>query len=166
MCVGLFGVGSVVFSLRNIEDSLLAQSVFFVLRLVLLALMIGSSIYVVLHYGSRWSSMQAFDVRHFYLGFSSAIFVFILHPSIPAFLAPASDQRAAKRLYFWLFFFTMALLILEATAACLAFQGLPCASFPFGLSVGPLCYSRIYTISISSVFKAWARWPTTTQCST
>ncbi len=152
VCVCLFGGLSLVFSLGNIDDSRGAQVVFFFLRLAIFAMLIIASVYVIFRHGARFSSMKAFDIENFYLGFSSIIFVYILHPSIPAFLAPVREQIATKRYYFWLFFLTMLLLIIESTCACIAFQGYACdAGYPFGLSVSLCFLFRICTTSTSSV---------------
>ncbi len=136
VCVCVFGGLCVVISLGNIEDSKIVQIVFSILRFVLCGLLIAASIYVMLHYGTRTESMDAFNFSYFYLAFSTIIFTFIVHHSIPGFIAPVREQLKARRYFFWAFMFSMVVLVIESTLGCLAFQGYACDKpYPIGLSV-------------------------------
>ena len=134
ICVCIFGGLCVVISLGNIEDSKIVQIIFSILRFVLCGLLIAASLYVGLHYGLRTASMTAFDFNYFYLAFSTIIFTFIVHHSIPGFIAPVREQMKARRYFFWAFLFSCIILIIESTLGCLAFQGYECQGYPIGLS--------------------------------
>lgn len=79
--------------------------------------------------------MDAFDFSFFHLAFSTIIFTFIVHHSIPGFFSPVREQLKARRYFCLGFFFTFLLLGVESTLACLAFQGYNCEGYPIGLSV-------------------------------
>lgn len=152
VCVSVFGGLCVIISLGNIEDSKLVQIIFSILRFVLCGLLIGASIYVISEYGSRTAYMSAFDFSYFYLAFSTIIFTFIVHHSIPGFISPVREQLKARRYFCLGFFFTLIVLVIESTLGCLAFEGYSCDNkYPIGLSVrfllilGPLQYQLPWT---------------------
>ena len=88
ICVTVFGGLCVIISLGNIDDSKVVQVVFSILRFVVSFLMIGSSVYIIVQYGAQFNNMVPFDFSSLYLGFSTTIFTFIIHHSVPGFMAP------------------------------------------------------------------------------
>ena len=120
--IAIFMVLSVMFSLGNIENSKGLQVVSVFLRFFAIGLMIATSIYALIRFGStRFEDIVWFDASNIDNLFGSTLFIFICHHSISGIISPVRPQRHVKYMFPTSFVLGGACLFIQAVLATFAF---------------------------------------------
>ncbi|CAI2365970.1 unnamed protein product [Moneuplotes crassus] len=134
ICIAVFAVVSLMFSLGNIENSRVLQVVSMYLRFLTTFLMIVGSLISIFRHGITFKmSDNVPDISHVPNLVSNTVFIFVVHHSVAGIVKPVRPQKAVYPLIFYSFTVGGAILVVEAMLAALAFSHIDnkdCNKFP------------------------------------
>lgn len=125
--IAIFGALSIGFSFGDIEHSKTLQSVTSIMRIVVIIMMYGGTIYYWADDGTHkaqtldWSE----QIKSLSTVFGNTVFIFIYHHSIPGIVYPVRPQSAVPRMFLISNIVGALFLFIEAQLAWYAFSSLP-----------------------------------------
>jgi len=134
VCIILFAMVSIMFSLGNIENSRVLQVVSMYMRFFTTFMMIIGSIYAIFINGITYENNDSNpSFEHAPNLFANTVFVFIAHHSIAGVVKPVRPQKSVYNIIFYSFTLGSGILIIESILAALAFSHVKntnCDKFP------------------------------------
>lgn len=134
VCIAIFAIISLMFSLGNIENSRVLQVISMYMRFLTTFLMMVGSIIGMFTTGITFRmSDNKPDLSHVPNLFANSVFIFVVHHSISGIVKPVRPQKAVYGILFYSFSIGGSILIVEAILAALAFSHIDntnCNEFP------------------------------------
>lgn len=134
VCIGVFAVVSLFFSLGNIENSRVLQVVTMYMRFFTTLLMVIGSLISIFAHGIKmeFGDLKP-DLSHASNLFANSVFVFVAHHSIAGIIKPVRPQKSVYDILFYSFGLGGLILTIESILAAVAFTRVTntdCNDFP------------------------------------
>ena len=134
ICISVFSVVCLIFSLGNIENSKVLQIVTMFLRFFTTFLMIIGSVISLFTHGLTMKVDDVVpDLSHASNLFANTVFIFVVHHSISGIVKPVRPQTSVYNTLFYSFAIGGSILWVESVLAALAFSRIDntnCDTFP------------------------------------
>lgn len=135
VCIVLFSVVSIIFSMGNIENSRVLQIITMYLRFFTTFMMMVGSLIAIFKYGVTYEMKNNSEINldHASNLFANTIFVFVAHHSIAGIVKPVRPQKSIYNILFYSFTLGSGILVIESILAALAFTCITndnCDNFP------------------------------------